>query len=224
MNPVRVVQGSVKILKLYDGSVTSPESHFETFKTEDPACVAGIEQLLWEIFEGCIAYRNILKVVVDGFYAQVGASYLKSDRALFEMMCYFAVFGAQHVEWSGLEKFVKVFDPAKARRFYSFFLDPQNIDGWIRDQWKLLYEEDFVRRNFLAPVQANGPPILGALEKADKQSAALAPEPTTVPKPFSLTAPKLKTLPMPSSLPPAAPKFTAVPATTYATPLELQAH
>ena len=84
-----------------------------------------------------------------------------SPAADMKVMCYVVIFGLQHFETAAIEKLVKAFDASKAKRLYSYFLDPQNFDGWIKDQWKLLYEEEFVRRNFCEPAMSVGSRVLG---------------------------------------------------------------
>ncbi len=130
---------------------------------------------------------------MDGFYADVGSGFLKSDRALFEcenygtffsflcvslpstvflwlssawllilaVMCYVAVFGRHHFEQPTLDKIVRSLDPMKSQRFYQFFFTPTTLNGWIHDQWCLLYDDVFVRDNLLDPASAAAAGILG---------------------------------------------------------------
>jgi hypothetical protein len=83
---------------------------------------------------------------------------------MISVMCYLAVFGVQHVDGAVVEKLITSMEPKKASVFFNFMLNPQNIDGWIRDQWKLLYDEEFVVHNLIEPVHAIGPAILGTRE------------------------------------------------------------
>ena len=76
-------------------------------------------------------------------------------------MCYLAVFGTHHVDGGALEKLVRAMNIVKARRFYDYFYDTRNLDAWVRDRWRALYEDGFVEHNLWAPAHASARVILG---------------------------------------------------------------
>lgn len=81
------------------------------------------------------------------------------------VMCYLAVFGLHHVDAAGLEKLVRAMDIVKARRFYDYFLDDDNLNGWVRDRWRALYDDEFVARNLWAPAHSTASLIMSELSE-----------------------------------------------------------
>ncbi|XP_029448123.1 cilia- and flagella-associated protein 99 [Rhinatrema bivittatum] len=178
-----------------------------------------------EVFSGCIQYKSLLDIVVDGFYARNGKCYLRAEHSLFVVMCYLASF---QLEELGLHNFciiLKSLDIDKMCKFLRFFFNVLNLSTWIKDEWSRIYDSTYVKENWIDPLLKWQPEvkqlITHLINKTERPFVPGKSSKTTEPMPFNLTKPKPRAVPVPQKIPIQG-KHQPLPQSTYIEPKEKQ--
>uniref|UniRef100_A0A5F9CF96 Cilia and flagella associated protein 99 n=1 Tax=Oryctolagus cuniculus TaxID=9986 RepID=A0A5F9CF96_RABIT len=169
-----------------------------------------------ELLSGCLEYQKLLTVVVDAFYVRAGRLCLWADYSLFEVTCYLATF---QLEELGFPLFCDIIrGPARGqmRKFLGFFFNPVNLCSWIKDEWSLIYETNYVKENWIDPLMRWQPKVQELISQLEGVSACQVPllkskAKATEPKEFNLTVPRPRAIPV-----------AGVPRSTYQVPKEQQ--
>uniref|UniRef100_A0A5F9DT83 Cilia and flagella associated protein 99 n=1 Tax=Oryctolagus cuniculus TaxID=9986 RepID=A0A5F9DT83_RABIT len=197
----------------FTSSVHSPGGHHPwpfLFQAVSPQKQAFVLELL----SGCLEYQKLLTVVVDAFYVRAGRLCLWADYSLFEVTCYLATF---QLEELGFPLFCDIIrGPARGqmRKFLGFFFNPVNLCSWIKDEWSLIYETNYVKENWIDPLMRWQPKVQELISQLEGVSACQVPllkskAKATEPKEFNLTVPRPRAIPV-------------VPRSTYQVPKEQQ--
>ncbi|XP_015275449.1 PREDICTED: cilia- and flagella-associated protein 99 [Gekko japonicus] len=172
----------------------SPENEcIRDFLDESAKVLKGLsnETSLMEILSGCIEYKPLLDVVVNAFYIRDGKHCALSERNLYVVVCYLAMF---HLEELGLQQFsriVKSLDAARIYKFLRFFFNVVNLSTWIKDEWSQIYDSAYVTTNWMEPLLRWQPKVQQLIDELDDKLAndMSSSSKITEPKDFHLTVP-----------------------------------
>ncbi|XP_069798286.1 cilia- and flagella-associated protein 99 isoform X2 [Narcine bancroftii] len=195
----------VRLLDQFDPQRNSPD-HFvsdaaKIYKAQDEA-----EQVfLVEVLSGCLYYRPLLDVIVNGFYVQDGNNFLRLDCNLFAVICYLATFRLNELGLKHFTKFISSQDVNKMHKFLKFFFDVENLSTWIKDEWCQIYDVAYVKEKLIDSLLRWQPDIQNVIDHlanvlANKVIHKKEKQPVTVPNEFNLTKPKPRAIPMPEEI------------------------
>ncbi|CAH1785079.1 unnamed protein product, partial [Owenia fusiformis] len=225
MNYKGLIQDCVAVLNSYNPVTSSVEEHVNSYIKKRPSLDESDHTFIVEVFSGCIRYDNIMKVVMDGFFAKDGRRVLRSEKNLYIVFAYIALFRLDELGMSHFRKFVRSQDVNKMYRFLNFFLNEKNLRTWIRDEWNKLYESTFVQTNLISPILSWLPELQELIEQlsdriANKVKPKKPPVHTTDIKAFNITQPRPRAVPMPEPIPKLK-KFVATAPKIFEEPKEL---
>ncbi|XP_068709069.1 cilia- and flagella-associated protein 99-like isoform X2 [Montipora foliosa] len=223
MNHKHLFSCCVEILDSFNPRIHGVLEHLNACLATKQGLEENDEAFITEVFSGCVQYTNILKVVVDGFYADAGKNSLRVDRNVYVVMVYLALYRLDELGIPHFRKFALSYDTNKIHRFLSFLFNEDNITTWMKNEWCRHYEHSYVQTNLVSPLLRWLPELHDLVTEfadklANKQKARKA-KPATEPKPFNLTKPRPRSVPMPEKIPKLR-KLKPVPHTTYRTPVE----
>ncbi|XP_073505024.1 cilia- and flagella-associated protein 99-like isoform X1 [Phyllobates terribilis] len=179
------------------------------------------EQFVLDVLCGCVQYKNLLDVVVRAFYARDGKHYLLSERSLFAVISYIAIFRIGDLGLQTFGRIIKCQDFTKMGKFLRFFFNVLNLSTWIKDEWSQIYDSNYVKENWINPLLKWQPEVLNLIDSIDSKMAdgpdIIKGSKVTEVKEFSITKPKPRTLPLPQKIPVQKP-HQPVPNTTYKSP------
>ncbi|XP_073504906.1 cilia- and flagella-associated protein 99-like isoform X1 [Phyllobates terribilis] len=179
------------------------------------------EQFVLDVLCGCVQYKNLLDVVVRAFYARDGKHYLLSERSLFAVISYIAIFRIGDLGLQTFGRIIKCQDFTKMVKFLRFFFNVLNLSTWIKDEWSQIYDSNYVKENWINPLLKWQPEVLNLIDSIDSKMAdgpdIIKGSKVTEVKEFSITKPKPRTLPLPQKIPVQKP-HQPVPNTTYKSP------
>ncbi|XP_073518309.1 cilia- and flagella-associated protein 99-like [Phyllobates terribilis] len=183
------------------------------------------EQFVLDVLCGCVQYKNLLDVVVRAFYARDGKHYLLSERSLFAVISYIAIFRIGDLGLQTFGRIIKCQDFTKmvnlSCQFLRFFFNVLNLSTWIKDEWSQIYDSNYVKENWINPLLKWQPEVLNLIDSIDSKMAdgpdIIKGSKVTEVKEFSITKPKPRTLPLPQKIPVQKP-HQPVPNTTYKSP------
>ncbi|XP_073504872.1 cilia- and flagella-associated protein 99-like isoform X2 [Phyllobates terribilis] len=179
------------------------------------------EQFVLDVLCGCVQYKNLLDVVVRAFYARDGKHYLLSERSLFAVISYIAIFRIGDLGLQTFGRIIKCQDFTKMGKFLRFFFNALNLSTWIKDEWSQIYDSNYVKENWINPLLKWQPEVLNLIDAIDSKMAdgpdIIKGSKVTEVKEFSITKPKPRTLPLPQKIPVQKP-HQPVPNTTYKSP------
>lgn len=201
----RLLTNIVRLLDQFDPENNSPD-HFvsdaaKDYKTEDE-----VEQtFLVEVLSGCLYYRPLLNVIVNGFYVRDGKTFLRLDWNLYAVICYLVTFRLKELGLKDFTKFINSQDKHKMHKFLKFFFDAGNLNTWIKDEWCQLYDVAYVTEKLIDPLLSWQPDIKVIIEHlantlANKVVHKKESQPVTVPNEFNITKPKPRSIPMPEGI------------------------
>ncbi|XP_073504993.1 cilia- and flagella-associated protein 99-like isoform X2 [Phyllobates terribilis] len=163
------------------------------------------EQFVLDVLCGCVQYKNLLDVVVRAFYARDGKHYLLSERSLFAVISYIAIFRIGDLGLQTFGRIIKCQDFTKMVKFLRFFFNVLNLSTWIKDEWSQIYDSNYVKENWINPLLKWQPEVLNLIDSIDSKMAdgpdIIKGSKVTEVKEFSITKPKPRTLPLPQKIP-----------------------
>ncbi|XP_072850940.2 cilia- and flagella-associated protein 99 [Pogona vitticeps] len=177
------------------------------------------ETFVLKTLSGCIQYKSLLDVVVNAFYIRDGKHCLQSERNLYVVVCYLAIFLLEELGLQQFSRIIKSIDTAKICKFLRFFFNTINLNTWIKDEWSCLYESTYVN-NWIKPLQRWQPKVQQLIDQLDKKldkNVVTTSLKTTEPKEFNLTIPDPRPVLIPEVIPQQG-KIKSVPANTYKLP------
>lgn len=174
------------------------------------------EKFLMETLSGCIEYKPLLDVVVNAFYIRDGKHCLLSERNLYVVVCYLAIFRLEELGLQQFSRLIKTMDFPKIYKFLRFFFSVMNLSTWIKYEWSQIYDATYVKNKWIEPLLKWQPKVRQRIEEiADKLSKfSSATLKITEPKEFNLTVPNPRSILVPELIPPQE-KTKPVPETTY---------
>ena len=216
-------------------------THVDEFIAGRPTLVADsvASATLREIVYGVSRCRALLNLTVEGLYSRHASDVSRSDRVLFEIFTWMAVFGLRELGLDEFRRFVLSQEAHRMHTLLSFLFDPATQDEWTAPQWGTIYDAKHVQDNLLGYMREVTPQMnaliselaskLAHASSSSSSSAAevgmsgvtrVARKESTVPQPFDLTAPKVRMLPAPPIVMSATYKAGAIPDALYATSLK----
>ncbi|XP_074641757.1 cilia- and flagella-associated protein 99-like [Tubulanus polymorphus] len=224
MEHKQLISLCVEILDTFNVETRAADEHFNEFLEYYEIDEVEFETFIEEIFSGCVRYRNVLRVVVDGFYAKDGKMVRKSEYNLYRVFCYIALFRLDELGFVQFRKVVSSQDINKMHQFLTFLFDDKHLVTWMKDEWMKLYDPSFVQKSLLSPIRQWLPEALEFLTQMDDRikNKVKPKKPvvsTTEMKPFNLTKPRPRSIPMPEPIPKLQ-KHRPVPKTLYEPPKE----
>ncbi|XP_078287987.1 cilia- and flagella-associated protein 99 [Rhinoraja longicauda] len=220
----RLLINIVRLLDQFDPENNSPD-HFVSDAAKDYKTQDEVEQtFLVEVLSGCLYYRPLLNMVVNGFYIRDGKTFLRLDWNLYAVICYLATFRLKELGLKHFTKFINSQDTNKMHKFLKFFFDAGNLNTWIKDEWCQLYEVAYVTEKLIDPLLSWQPDIMDIIEHlanvlANKVVHKKESQPVTVPNEFNITKPKPRSIPMPEEIPQLEVQ-RKIPSSTYNPPKE----
>ncbi|KAJ1213841.1 hypothetical protein NDU88_001472 [Pleurodeles waltl] len=219
------IETVVKMLAKFNPESQGLDYFLEDTSKELKTLEVSEETFVLELLAGCIEYKPLWDIVVDGFYARDGKHYLLSEQNLYVVICYIATFKLEELGLQNFTRIIKSQDISKMHKFLRFFFDPMNLNTWIKDEWSLIYDAVYVTENWIDPLLKWQPEIQHLIDHlADK----IANRPNTMKttkvtelKEFNLTKPKPRSIPVPQPIPPME-KHPTIPVSTYKPPKEIQ--
>ncbi|XP_077136292.1 cilia- and flagella-associated protein 99 isoform X3 [Ranitomeya variabilis] len=198
--------------------------HFLEESMEDFQILSdGEEQFVLDVLSGCVQYKDLLDVVVRAFYARDGKHYLLSERSLFAVISYIAIFRMEDLGLQIFGRIMKCQNFTKMGKFLRFFFNVLNLNTWIKDEWSQIYDSDYVKENWITPLLKWQPEVLNLLDSIESKMAngadIIKGSKVTEVKEFSITKPKARTIPVPQKIPAQKP-HQPVPDGTYRSPKE----
>jgi len=227
-SPKTLLTCCVETLRNFADSATTPDAHCQAQLDQFQVAADQDRAFVLEVFNSCLRFRKMLQVVVDGFCAQEGVLFALKDRPLLEVCLYFTILLFDDLGEEGCQSFLKSLSRAQARKvvqFLRYVWSEDNFNGWIKDQWSLLYDRNYIHDRILQPAQRNWAAVAAILDDMDTTLGPSGKLPArvvakaTVPRPFKLTKPTARSLPVPQVVE-AAHTQRAVPKTTYRAPIE----
>lgn len=218
-----LVKFSAEILDTYNSSTHGVEEHVNGWLAKNKQSDESVQVFVVEVFSGCVQHKNILKVVIGAFYVKDGKNCLRTDKNLYTVMCYLALFRLDELGIGFFRKLVGSQDANKMYKFLTFFLNEQNIKTWMADEWCKLYDHSFVQATLVSTLLSWLPElqdvVLSKLEDkiSNKQMPERSNKSSTEVKPFKLTQPRPRNVPVPEKIPKLKPS-KPVPKTTYSAP------
>ncbi|KAJ7324494.1 hypothetical protein JRQ81_017514 [Phrynocephalus forsythii] len=178
------------------------------------------ETFVLDTLSGCIQYKSLLDVVVNAFYIRDGKHCLQSERNMYVVVCYLAIFLLEELGLQQFSKIIKSMDTAKICKFLRFLFNTMNLNTWIKDEWSHLYDSIYVNDNWIKPLQRWQPKVQQLVDQLDEKLDKLTVTSTskiTEPKEFHLTVPNPRPVLIPEVIPQLE-KVKPVPANTYKPP------
>ncbi|XP_030046974.1 cilia- and flagella-associated protein 99 isoform X2 [Microcaecilia unicolor] len=214
-----------QLLNKFDPENYSVE-HFLDESSKDLQNLDVTEQtFILNVLGGCIQYKSLLEIVVDGFYARDGKRCLKAEHSLYVVICYVASFQLEELGLHNIYTIIKSLDVAKVCKFLRFFFDDLNLSTWIKDEWSRIYDSTYVKENWIDSLLRWQPEVKQMVDHLlDKTARPFVPVKTskvTEPKAFNLIKPKPRPIPVPQKIPIQG-KSHPLPQTTYKEPKEKQ--
>lgn len=223
MEHKRLLKCCVEILDSFNPRIHGVLEHLNTCLATKTDLGESDESFLTEVFSGCVQYTNILKVVVDAFYADIGKTSLHVDKNVYTVLVYLALYRLDELGIAHFRKFVMSHEANKMHKFLSFVFNESNITTWMKDEWCKHYEHSYVQTHLISPLLRWLPELNGLItDLRDKLANKQKPRKSkaaTEPKPFNLTKPRPRSVPMPEKIPKLK-KSRQVPQTTYHAPVE----
>ena len=214
---------SAEVLDTYNSSTHGVEEHVENWLTKKNVADENTRVFVIEVFAGCVRHRSITKVVVDAYYATDGKNCLRTDKNLYTVLCYLALFRLEELGVGYVRKLVASQDINKMFKFLKFFFNEENIKTWMTDEWCKLYDHTYVETTLVSTLLSWLPELhdVVLLNLEEKITTRLVPEqpkkPSTDVTPFKLTQPRPRSIPAPARIPKLKPS-KPVPQSTYTTP------
>ncbi|CAB3977127.1 Hypothetical predicted protein [Paramuricea clavata] len=214
---------STEVLDTYNSFTHGVEEHVESWLTKNKVTDENTRVFVIEVFSGCVRHQSIVKVVVDAYYAKDGKNCLRTDKNLYTVLCYLALFRLDELGVGYFRKLVANQDVNKMFKYLRFFLNEENIKTWMADEWCKLYDHTYVETTLVSTLLSWLPELhdVVLLKLEEKISSRQVPERTRKPntdiKPFKLTRPRPRSIPIPEKIPKLKPS-KPVPQTTYTTP------
>ncbi|CAF0761445.1 unnamed protein product [Brachionus calyciflorus] len=181
----------------------SPEAYLQTVENFQ-SFSDNERKFILEVFYGCFDRKNILDIVVNGYYLKEGKNCLQSDRSLYTFITYMVIY---HIKYNGIE-YLYILNSYKNQekifKFLKYFLNDKNLMTWIRDAWSTLLDINFVEENILNPLLKTLPELnlyMQELENNIYYTKPVSKPPVTEPKPFNITQPKPRKVLLPEPLP-----------------------
>ncbi|KAL9982729.1 hypothetical protein ACROYT_G004813 [Oculina patagonica] len=223
MDHKRLLSCCVEILDSFNPRIHGVLEHLNTCLATKLDLAESDESFITEVFSGCVQYTNILKVVVDAFYAEVGKTSLRVDTNVYTVLVYLALYRLDELGIAHFRKFVVSHEANKMFKFLSFLFSEDNITTWMQHEWCKHYEHSYVQTNLISPLLRWLPELHDLVaelgDKLANKQKPRKPKPATEPKPFNLTKPRPRSVPMPAKIPKLK-KLREVPQTTYRAPAE----
>ncbi|XP_058042450.1 cilia- and flagella-associated protein 99 isoform X1 [Ahaetulla prasina] len=172
-----------------------------------------------DILCGCLEYKTVLDVVVDAFYIRDGKHCLFSERNMYVVICYLAIFRLEELGFQLFSKIIKSMDVAKICKFLRFFFNMVNLQTWIKDEWSQIYDSVYVNENWIEPLEKWEPKIQELISQLE--NIAVKHVTTTLkktePNEFHLTVPNPRAILIPEQIPQQE-KTKPIPKNTYKPP------
>ncbi|KAM8938688.1 cilia- and flagella-associated protein 99 [Pelodytes ibericus] len=196
--------------------------HFLEESSKDLESLNNAEQgFAVEILSESIQYKDLMEIVVEGFYARDGKHFLHSEKCLYIVIAYIATFKLDEYGVETFAKILKSHDVTKMCKFLRFFFDVLNLSTWIKDEWSQIYDSNYVKANWINPLlkwHTEIQTLIGSLEnKTVNESRSVKGLKVTEVKAFNLTKPKPRALLVPQRIPTQKPHHP-VPGSTYRPP------
>ena len=230
MEASELFQHCVAIIDGYRPLDVSADSHAEEYIKERKLTTSSAQDqaFMLEIFGGYIRHRKVVDVIIQAFYNSDGQSYVFSEKNMYTVACYTILFRAEEMGIPKLTDFLISQDWSKMWTFCKFLINRENLLTWIKDEWRKIYEDDYVNQVLLGPLIDNFESLhsivvfLKHLQDSDAEPRAMAVKRApTVAEPFTLTQPKPKKIQAPEVIPKVNP-VRPVPPSTYTQPETFQ--
>lgn len=98
-----------------------------------------------EVFYAYDRYSKMCKTVLDGLYARHSATVVRTDYNLYLVMTILAVKKLPEIGMPTFRKFVLTQTHHKMHTLLNFLWSPEHMDGWLADQWALIYDLTYVK-------------------------------------------------------------------------------
>ncbi|CAN2388432.1 Cilia and flagella associated protein 99 [Pristimantis euphronides] len=213
----------IQLINKYNPDNQSLE-HFLEESTEDLQNLNDEEEeFVLDILCGCVQYKNLLDVVVQAFYARGGKHYLLSERCLYAVISYIAMFKLEDLGSQTFGRIIRCQDFTKMSKFLRFFFNVLNLNTWIKDEWSKIYDSNYVKENWIKLLLKWQPEVLNLIDAMESKIVngpnLVKGSKVTEVKEFKLTTPKPRTIPVPQKIPVQKP-HQPVPESTYKSPKE----
>ncbi|KAJ7370390.1 Cilia- and flagella-associated protein 99 [Desmophyllum pertusum] len=233
MDHKRLLSCCVEILDSFNPRIHGVLEHLNTCLATKLDLEESDESFITEVFSGCVQYTNILKVVVDAFFADIGKTSLRVDRNVYTVVVYLALYRLDELGIAHYRKFVVSHEANKMYKFLSFLFNEDNITTWMKHEVSRHsnhlsdgvkhYEHSYVQTNLISPLLRWLPELHDLVaelgDKLANKQKPRKPKAATEPKPFNLTKPRPRSVPMPEKIPKLK-KLRQVPQSTYRAPVE----
>ncbi|KAL5022107.1 hypothetical protein ScPMuIL_001262 [Solemya velum] len=224
MNYGQLLNHCIYCLDSYRHKQQSVEEHLNEFIKAQKVHEEDDQTFITEVFSGCVRYKPVMSVVLEGYYAKDGRKTLCSEQNMYSVLCYLTLFRLDELGITHFRSFVKSQDINKMYKFLNFFLDDRNLLSWITAQWEKNYEHSFVQTTLLSPILKWLPELKDMLlqmkckidNKVPPKRKVLS---TTETKPFNITQPRARSIPLPDPIPKLKP-HKPPPYTLYQEPSE----
>ncbi len=219
-------QHCVCLIDSYRPLDVSADSHGENYMRENKLSQSTSQDkcFMMEIFGGYIRHRKVVDVIVESFFNSDGHRYVTSEKNTYTVACYVILFRAEEMGMAKLTDFIISQNWSKMWTFCNFLINRENLLTWIKDEWRKIYEDEYVNEVLLGPLLDNFDSLhsivdfLKELQIADAEPRGhVVKRDPTIPEPFTLTKPKVKKIPTPEVIPQVKPA-KKVPASTYSEP------
>lgn len=218
-----LVKLSSDILDTYNSSTHGVQEHVNAWLAKSKVVDESERVFVVEVFSGCVQHQNIIKVVVDAFYVKDGKNCLRTNKNLYTVICYLALFRLDELGIGYFRKLVGSQDINKMYKFLNFFLNEQNIKTWMADEWCKLYDHSWVQTTLVSTLLSWLPELQDVVllkleEKIRNRQVPERPKKScTDVKPFKLTQPRARSIPVPEKIPKLK-SSKPVPQSTYSAP------
>ncbi|XP_020614236.1 cilia- and flagella-associated protein 99-like [Orbicella faveolata] len=163
MDHKRLLSCCVEVLDSFNPRILGVLEHLNTCLATKLDLAESDESFITEVFSGCVQYTNILKVVVDAYYAEVGKTSLRVDRNVYTVLVYLALYRLDELGIAHFRKFV-IPKLKKLRQVpQSTYRTPveEDVIAKIREENRKRAEEELIRSSARQPACASA-------EKSDK--------------------------------------------------------
>ncbi|CAH3117094.1 unnamed protein product [Porites lobata] len=223
MNHKHLLSCCVEILDSFNPRIHGVLEHLNSCLATKQGLEESDESFITEVYSGCVQYSSILKVVVDAFYAEVGKTSLRSERNVYTVLAYLALYRIDELGIAHFRKFVLSYEANKMHRFFSFFFNEENIKTWMKNEWCKHYEHSYVQTTLVSPLLRWMPEFLDLVaelgDKLANKQKPRRPKPATGYQNFRISNGTRSSHLFPESLNPFN-LTNVVPQSTYRAPVE----
>jgi hypothetical protein len=226
-----LINDIIDLVTSYNSLRVTPSAHCDEFFTKQKLGDPHTEEFMREIFYGLERHGQMLDLTVDGFY-EAGLGVSRDDRDRLRILALITCTSLGDMEWEDFVELILSQQPVTVHSVLSFLFHEEQIgpDGWLANQWALVYDANYVEAKLLRVMRRFAEPVgellveLGALaappDEDGKSRRPTKKKKVTVPQPFNLTRPTMRPFAGPTvEFDSSAYRAQPVPDSVYATSL-----